>query len=105
MTRPNAHSVVSRFIECLSALDVDGMASCLSDDILLELPAAPAGMPQEISGMAGFRAFFDPVAQLWDDFALFDVAVHPSAHDPGIVSSSTDPTPTTVAGCPTRTPT
>lgn len=85
MPQSDAHAIVSRFITSLSALDVDGMASCLSDDVVLELPAAPSGMPREVVGIAAFRAFFTPVAELWDDFALVDVAIHPSADDPATV--------------------
>lgn len=85
MSGTDAGAVVSRFITCLAALDVPGMAACLSDDVVLELPAAPEGMPREVVGLAAFRGFFEPVAALWDRFELNDLAVHPSATEPGTV--------------------
>ena len=50
-------TVAKRFMEGLSRLDLDSMLAEVSDDVVLELPYAPPGLPKVVRGKEEFARF------------------------------------------------
>ncbi|MDT7659013.1 MAG: Phenazine biosynthesis protein, partial [Pseudonocardiales bacterium] len=54
-------AVVRRYLEALRRLDPEAMFAELDEDVVLELPVAPEGMPKRVEGKKAFAEFFGPV--------------------------------------------
>jgi hypothetical protein len=75
-------AVVQRFMDAMAGLDIEAMLAESADDILVQLPAAPPGLPREAVGKAEFTGFLAGVSTLWTSFSLIRCAVHPLADQP-----------------------
>ncbi|HEY1968547.1 MAG TPA: nuclear transport factor 2 family protein [Pseudonocardia sp.] len=78
-------ATVRRYLTGLKTLDLEAMMAELDDDVVLELPVAPEGMPKRVAGKDAFRDFFGPVAAgLWSEIAFPTLEVRGEA-DPELV--------------------
>ena len=77
--------VVRRYLEALRRLDPEAMFAELDEDVVLELPVAPEGMPKRVEGKKAFAEFFAPVAAgLWKEIRFPTLDVRAEA-DPELV--------------------
>ena len=49
--------VARRYLEALRGLDPEGMLTEVSDDMVLEIPFAPAGLPRRLAGKTAVATF------------------------------------------------
>jgi hypothetical protein len=81
----DAVTVVRRYLEALRRLDPEAMFAEVADDMVLELPVAPEGLPSRVEGKAAFVQFFGPVAGgLWKEITFPTLDVRAEA-DPELV--------------------
>ena len=80
--REQTVAVVERFMAAMAKLDTEAMLAESADDILVQLPAAPPGLPREAEGKVEFTGFLAGVSALWRSFSLVRCAVHPLADQP-----------------------
>lgn len=81
----DAVTVVRRYLDALTRLDTDALFAELADDVVLELPVAPEGLPRRVEGKQAFIEFFGPVAAgLWTEIQFPTMEVRAEA-DPELV--------------------
>lgn len=58
-TEAAGRAVVHRYLDAVAALDLDALAATLHEDVVMDLPFAPEGIPQRVEGKPDVTAFFD----------------------------------------------
>ncbi|HET9139888.1 nuclear transport factor 2 family protein [Actinophytocola sp.] len=82
---PTPRELIERVHTLFLAGDVDGIASLVAEDVVIENPFAPAGHPARVEGREAFRARLAARMGGGIRFDRFtDVAWHPST-DPEVV--------------------
>jgi ketosteroid isomerase-like protein len=74
--------VVQRFLDALGVLDVERMLADVANDIVVQMPTAPPGLPRQVAGKADFTQMLAGMSLMWTSFSLTRCAVHPLADDP-----------------------
>jgi ketosteroid isomerase-like protein len=79
---PTPSAVVERFLNAISALDVDSMFDEIAPDAVWSFPSGPRGAPREVRGKDTNRAFFESMRPMWTAFDLTFCEVHALVDDP-----------------------
>jgi ketosteroid isomerase-like protein len=95
-------SVTKQFIDALFALDIDALGRSVSEDFVIELPAAPSMMRKVIAGREEFLGYFGGAAAAWTSFGLTHCELHASADDPHRVYVECESEGVNVDGSPYR---
>lgn len=86
----DAVSVVRRYLEALRRMDPEAMFAEVADDMVLELPVAPKGMPRRVEGKAAFVAFFGGAAAgLWKEISFPTLDVRAEADPERVIAEYT----------------
>lgn len=75
-------AVVTRFMTGMSTLNTEAMLAEAAENIMVRMPAAPAGLPREAAGKETFSDFLNGVGMLWTQWSMPGFVVHPLADDP-----------------------
>ena len=85
-----AVSVVRRYLEGLRRMDPEAMFAEVAEDLVLELPLAPEGMPKRVEGKAAFVEFFGGVAGgLWKEISFPTLDVRGEADPERVIAEYT----------------
>ena len=55
---PTARDVVRGYLDAVGSLDLEALARSFHDDVVMDLPYAPPGFPQQVSGKPAVCEFF-----------------------------------------------
>ena len=83
MNTPRSAATVSRrLIQAFAAGDLTAVLAEISDEFVMEMPAAPRGAQRVISGQREVAALVGHVTTTWKGVRLLRLEVHPLADDP-----------------------
>jgi ketosteroid isomerase-like protein len=99
---PDNEAVVQRFLDALSARDLDAMCAELAPQATVAFPAAPEGAPQEVHGADANRKFLATILPMWTSLALTRTVVRALRDDPEQVIAEYESEGTLLDGSPYR---
>jgi ketosteroid isomerase-like protein len=95
-------SVTKQFIDALFDLDIDALGRSVSEDFVVELPAAPSMMRKLIAGREEFLSYVGGATAVWTSLSLTHCELHATADDPHRVYVECESEGVNIDGSPYR---